>query len=77
MSCLSHMHRLGQQRLIQQNIATAEDIQTTAKRLNNLANRTPVLYERAGRRILIKVETFQRTGTFKFRGAYNNISFRN
>ena len=41
--------------------------------------RTPLLEsealnERAGGRVLLKAECLQRTGTFKFRGAYNAIS---
>ena len=44
-----------------------------------MAHRTPVLSsrtldERVGARVLIKAEPFQRTGSFKFRGAYNKIS---
>jgi len=34
----------------------------------------PVLNERAGGRVLIKPECLQRTGSFKFRGAWNCIS---
>jgi len=34
----------------------------------------PALNERAGGRVLIKAETLQRVGAFKFRGAYNRIS---
>ncbi len=34
---------------------------------------SPALDERAGGRVLIKPETLQRTGSFKFRGAYNKI----
>ena len=31
----------------------------------------PILNERAGARVLLKAETLQRTGSFKFRGAHN------
>ena len=34
----------------------------------------PVLNERAQGRVLIKAECLQRTGSFKFRGAWNAIS---
>lgn len=49
------------------------------KRLHGLAVRTPllsypVLDERVGGRVLLKPEIFQRTGSFKFRGAYNRVS---
>jgi threonine dehydratase len=35
---------------------------------------SPVLNERTGARILVKAEMLQRTGAFKFRGAWNRIS---
>ncbi|QYF86929.1 threonine/serine dehydratase [Brevundimonas sp. PAMC22021] len=35
---------------------------------------SPALNERLGGRVLMKAETFQRVGAFKFRGAYNRIS---
>jgi threonine dehydratase len=56
-----------------------DGILEAARRLDGLAVRTPLieapaLNERTGGRVLIKAETFQRTGSFKFRGAYNRIS---
>jgi len=58
---------------------TAADIEAAARRLNGVAVRTPlinapVLDEAVGARVFLKVETLQRTGSFKFRGAYNKIS---
>lgn len=55
------------------------DIQAAAERLKGQAVRTPLienaaLNEKAGGRVLIKAECLQRTGSFKFRGAYNRIS---
>jgi len=55
------------------------DIERAAQRLKGFAARTPViesprLNEIAGGRILIKAECLQRTGSFKFRGAWNCIS---
>ena len=46
-----------------------------APRLKGVAHRTPVMTSRslddvAGARILLKAEHLQRTGSFKFRGAY-------
>ena len=35
---------------------------------------SPVLNERLGGRLLVKAEPLQRTGSFKFRGAYNALS---
>jgi threonine dehydratase len=58
---------------------SAADIEAAAKRLYGVAVRTPlinapVLDERVGARVFLKAETLQRTGSFKFRGAYNKIS---
>ena len=58
---------------------TAADIEAAAKRLAGVAVRTPlinvpVLDERVGARVFLKAETLQRTGSFKFRGAYNKIA---
>ena len=55
------------------------DIEAAADRLAGHAVVTPLLEFPAlnselGGRILIKPETLQRTGSFKFRGAYNKIS---
>ncbi|MGO1117308.1 threonine ammonia-lyase [Rhodovibrionaceae bacterium A322] len=56
-----------------------EDIKAAAKNIEGQAVRTPLLESAAlnkhlGGRILLKPETLQRTGSFKFRGAYNRIS---
>ncbi|MEQ9173759.1 MAG: threonine/serine dehydratase [Alphaproteobacteria bacterium] len=55
------------------------DIEGAARRIAPAAVRTPLvesplLNARAGGRILIKAEMLQRTGSFKFRGAYNVVS---
>jgi len=55
------------------------DIAAAAKRLAGVAVRTPlinapVLDELLGARVFLKAETMQRTGSFKFRGAYNRVS---
>jgi len=55
------------------------DIHSAAARLSGLALRTPLLEspalnERLGGRVLFKPEVLQRTGSFKFRGAYNKIA---
>ncbi|MFD2053945.1 threonine/serine dehydratase [Mesorhizobium calcicola] len=56
-----------------------EDIHRAAARLSGLIVETPLiesqeLNKRFGARILFKPETLQRTGSFKFRGAYNKLS---
>lgn len=58
---------------------TVADIEAAADLLAGIAVRTPlienpVLNERTGGRLLLKAEILQRTGSFKFRGAYNKIS---
>jgi threonine dehydratase len=60
-------------------IPTIEDIRDAARRIAGLAVRTPLLHspvlsERCGRPVYLKPECLQRTGSFKFRGAYNRIS---
>ncbi|TIW51225.1 MAG: pyridoxal-phosphate dependent enzyme, partial [Mesorhizobium sp.] len=55
------------------------DIRNAAARLSGLIVETPLiespeLNKRYGGRILFKPETLQRTGSFKFRGAYNKLS---
>ncbi len=55
------------------------DIRDAADRLKGAARMTPLLEadtlnEFAGRRILVKAECLQRTGSFKFRGGWSAIS---
>lgn len=57
---------------------TLADIEAAAARLKGHAVETPLiespaLNERLGLRVLIKPETLQRVGAFKFRGAYNRL----
>jgi threo-3-hydroxy-L-aspartate ammonia-lyase len=60
-------------------LPTYEDVLRAAVRLNGIAHRTPVLTSRSadamtGANLFFKPENLQRTGSFKFRGAYNAIS---
>ncbi|MGB7259552.1 MAG: threonine/serine dehydratase [Pseudolabrys sp.] len=60
-------------------LPTGADVDVAAKRLFGVAVRTPlinapVLDERLGARVFLKAEILQRTGSFKFRGAYNKLS---
>lgn len=55
------------------------DIRAAAERLAPVVRRTPLLEspflnELAGRRVLVKAECLQHTGSFKFRGAWSAIS---
>jgi threonine dehydratase len=56
-----------------------EDVLEAAGRLDRVAVRTPLITNGAldaatGARVFVKPECLQRTGSFKFRGAYNRIS---
>lgn len=58
---------------------TFADVEDAALRLRGHAVRTPLiespaLNARVGGRVLLKAETLQVSGSFKFRGAYNRIS---
>jgi threonine dehydratase len=60
-------------------LPTAADVDAAAKTIAGVAIRTPlvnspVLDARLGARVFLKCETLQRTGSFKFRGAYNKLS---
>lgn len=60
-------------------LPTIADIESAAGRLAGIAVLTPLLEspllnDRLGGRVLVKAEMLQRTGSFKFRGAYNKIS---
>jgi threonine dehydratase len=56
-----------------------EDVLAAEQHLAGIVNHTPVFTSRTldalcGRQVFLKCESFQRTGAFKFRGAYNAIS---
>jgi threonine dehydratase len=60
-------------------LPTVEDVRQAAGRIAPYAVKTPLLEssflnDKMGARILLKAEVLQRTGSFKFRGAYNRIS---
>jgi len=60
-------------------LPTAADVDAAAARIAGLAVRTPLvsnpaLDERLSARVFLKAETLQRTGSFKFRGAYNKCA---
>ena len=58
---------------------TYDDVAAAAHRLKGIAHRTPVLRstsadESTGAQVFFKCENLQRTGAFKFRGAYNTLA---
>jgi threonine dehydratase len=60
-------------------LPTADDVDAAVRRLAGIALHTPlvtspVLDALTGARVFLKAETLQRTGSFKFRGAYNKLS---
>ncbi|MBF2005728.1 MAG: threo-3-hydroxy-L-aspartate ammonia-lyase [Chlorogloeopsis fritschii C42_A2020_084] len=64
--------------MLKPNSVTFADIEAAGKRLASVAHRTPVLTsttvnQRTNSQVFFKCENFQRTGSFKFRGAYNAL----
>jgi threonine dehydratase len=60
-------------------LPTAADVDEAARRLAGVALHTPLLNSATldamtGGRVFLKAETLQRTGSFKFRGAYNRLA---
>ena len=60
-------------------LPTYDDVVAAASRLAGHAHRTPVLRSRVadallGAEVAFKCESFQRSGSFKFRGAFNALS---
>jgi threonine dehydratase len=60
-------------------LPTIDDVRAAAARIADHAARTPllsnaILDEIVGTQVLFKAENLQRTGSFKFRGAYNAIA---
>ncbi len=61
------------------NLPTIADVRRAAERIAGHAVRTPLvanpfLDEQVGGRVLLKCENLQRTGSFKFRGAFNALA---
>jgi threonine dehydratase len=60
-------------------LPTAADVADAARLIAGVARRTPLVTSHeldaiTGGRIFLKAEPFQRTGSFKFRGAYNRLA---
>jgi threonine dehydratase len=60
-------------------LVTLDDVESAAARLADVANRTPVLTSRTlntrvRAEVFLKAECYQRSGSFKFRGAYNAVA---
>ncbi|HEY9748157.1 MAG TPA: threo-3-hydroxy-L-aspartate ammonia-lyase [Allocoleopsis sp.] len=60
-------------------LVTYDDVASAAQRLTSQATRTPVITsqtvnQRTQSQVFFKCENFQRTGSFKFRGAYNAMA---
>ena len=60
-------------------LPTFADVETAARRIAGVAHRTPVMTSRiadgrTGAQLFFNCENLQRSGAFKFRGAYNSIS---
>ncbi len=62
-----------------QPLPTPDDVRRAARTIEGVARRTPVVTSRsldelAGARLFLKAEPFQRTGSFKIRGAYTHTA---
>ncbi|MEP3046044.1 MAG: threonine/serine dehydratase [Roseibium sp.] len=62
-----------------ESLVSFSNVEGAADRIRNVASMTPllrstVLDQRTGATVLIKAENLQRSGSFKFRGAYNCLS---
>jgi threonine dehydratase len=60
-------------------LPTHADVESAAAQIAGIAHRTPVatsrlIDDRAGAHLFFKCENLQRSGSFKFRGAYNALS---
>jgi threonine dehydratase len=60
-------------------VVTHEAVREAVARLEGVVHKTPLFHSRlldevAGGTILLKAENIQRSGAFKFRGAYNAIA---
>src|SRR5512139_283310 len=60
-------------------MVTLDDIQEAARVLDGVAIKTPLIFStsfsrRAGAQVYLKLENLQKTGSFKFRGAYHKLS---
>ena len=60
-------------------LPTLDDCRAAARTIESAVHRTPVfssrsLGERIGREVWLKAELFQRTGSFKLRGAFNRVA---
>ncbi len=65
--------------MLRDNSVTITDVQAAQNQLLGIANHTPVLTSRTVNelthsQVFFKCENFQRTGAFKFRGAYNALA---
>ncbi|MDZ8054798.1 MAG: threo-3-hydroxy-L-aspartate ammonia-lyase [Aulosira sp. ZfuVER01] len=65
--------------MLENNSVTLTDVKAAQKRLLGIAHHTPVLTSRTVNelthsQVFFKCENFQRTGSFKFRGAYNALA---
>jgi threonine dehydratase len=56
-------------------VITVDDVRRAAGVLDGVSHRTPLIASRTlGEHVVLKPENLQRSGSFKFRGAYNKVS---
>jgi threo-3-hydroxy-L-aspartate ammonia-lyase len=66
-------------RTAETHVIDMDDVRAAGERLRGVAHRTPVFTSQTldgllGAKLYCKAESFQRTGSFKFRGAYNALA---
>ena len=76
---VAKMNKTGKGRISMTSPVVYDEIVTAAARIAGVAVRTPLVRSDAldvatGARIFLKPENLQRTGSFKFRGAYNRLA---
>lgn len=75
----NHLSAPSKNSLNRSDLPGLSEIEAAARRISGVALLTPLLESpllnrRLGGRVFVKPEMLQRTGSFKFRGAYNRIS---
>jgi threonine dehydratase len=77
---IANFLRLHTLLIVEELITIFRNIKNAVKLVSHVANVTPIMTSRTldsiagARRVIMKCENFQRTGSFKFRGAWNSIS---
>lgn len=74
-----HLRSVNERNAMSTVLPTYDDVVRASETLKGVAHRTPVMTSATadrvtGAQVFFKCDNFQRTGAFKFRGAYNSIA---